>query len=547
MRELHFILVFALLIFCSTLQGQCPSSTDSLDINQVNAFLFNGGDMFWDLNNAQYEVPKGSGIAAINAAALWFGAVDDLGQLKVAAQAYRQSGTDFHAGPLDLNTDDQEAICQLYDRFWKVKANDIVAFRTAFAAGNINSINDVVDSIKDWPGRNSSHGDFPVGDLDVAPFVDFNEDGNYDPLDGDYPDVRGDEAIWWIYNDRKQHTETGGEPLHIQVGVTAYAYQTEPLDYTTFYKYDFLNAGTHTLNDFRVGQWLDVNLGCSSNDFVGSVPNENLAFVYNGSHEGNYCGQYGYGDSWPILGMKFIDGLKDANGQELMMSSFISYGNVNVTGNPETAAHYYNFLKAEWKDGTRLTFGGNGYGGPPADSTNFMFPTNPSIIGSISDGVWSECSQGNSPFERRFVAAMGGITLEPGERNSMTVAIVWDDNNTEACPDINEFVYHVNEVENAHNQKINETALGIEIDFFQNSIKVFPNPMSTSATLQWNGEIENPNYVEIVDLSGKTILRKKITNQNQCIINRSSTKAGLYFYKLMNDTKLLATGKMIVE
>ena len=35
----------------------------------------------------------------------------------------------------------------------------------------------------------------------LAPFVDQKGDGIYDPTEGDYPDIEGDQAIWWVMND----------------------------------------------------------------------------------------------------------------------------------------------------------------------------------------------------------------------------------------------------------------------------------------------------------------------------------------------------------
>ena len=43
-----------------------------------------GGDMWWDLADAQYEIPKGGDKNSLFAGALWIGGVDDGGQLKVA-------------------------------------------------------------------------------------------------------------------------------------------------------------------------------------------------------------------------------------------------------------------------------------------------------------------------------------------------------------------------------------------------------------------------------------------------------------------------------
>lgn len=524
--------------------AQCPSANDSLDVNQVNALLLNGGAMHWDYNLGRYEVPKGSGINSGGPLALWFAGVDDQGQLRLAAQTYRQSGSDFHTGPIDPNTDDQGALCEQYDRFWKVAASEIEEFKSNFTNGNISGIDDVPTSIQEWPGRNSNYGDFLIGDLDVAPFVDANNDGNYDPLTGDYPKIRGDQAVWWVYNDRKIHEETTGEPLDIQVSVLAYSFIDSPLDYTTFYQYEFLNAGSHHLQDFRVGQWFNPNFGCWTNDYVGCQPEENLVFVYNAELESSHC-SFGHGDSWPILGMKFINGLTGNDGEELNMSSFLVHGKTGTNGAPFYPEHFYRFMKAQWRDGTHLTFGGNGYGG--SEISNFMYPSNPSESGTEADGFWSECSVGNEPWDRRFVAGFGGIDFPPGAKNSLTVAMVWDDSNSGPCPDISLFNAHVNQIKDIHDQLIVSDLTGVSESPFEQSLQLFPNPMQTSATLHWDGETENPNHVEMVDLSGQVIMQKKIPNTNHCIIERSSLQSGLYFFKLMNDNKLLATGKLIVE
>jgi len=540
------LLLFPLLFIGIRISAQCPTASETLDVNQVSARL-NIGDMFWDFSDDKYEVPKGSGMKSIGASALWFGAVDDQGQLRVAAQSYRQYGTDFYAGPIDPNSDNQEAICELYDRLWKINAIDIETFKSAFANGNINSINDVAPAIRDWPGRNSNYGDFPIGDLEVAPFVDLDGDGNYDPLAGDYPDVLGDQAIWWIFNDRKEHNETLGEPLDIQVSVTAYAYNQAPLEYTTFYNYDILNAGTYNLNQLHVGQWLDVGLGCQLNDYVGSAPEADLAFVYNATLDSSNC-SYGYDESLPILGLKFIEGLKDYVGLDMGMTSFMNYFNTDVIGNPTNAAEFYRILKAAWRDGTHLTFGGYGYGG--TQLTNFMWPSNPAIQGSLADGIWSECAAGDVPWERRFVAASGPINLPAGARNSMTVAIVWDDSNTDLCPDINPFIEHVNEVVEKHDDLTSEVASGISEPPLSQSLSFYPNPMQTALKFEWSASTARtarPEWIEVRNLNGALILRESIHAGNSFLLKRQSLVTGMYIFQFSNKTKKLSSGKFLVE
>ncbi|MBK8444263.1 MAG: hypothetical protein IPL35_12965 [Sphingobacteriales bacterium] len=77
------------------------NSQTELNINNVRTTLMTGGDMWWNLDAARYEVPKvekgsgGTSRHSLFAGALWIGGIDALGQLKIAAQTYRQTGNDF--------------------------------------------------------------------------------------------------------------------------------------------------------------------------------------------------------------------------------------------------------------------------------------------------------------------------------------------------------------------------------------------------------------------------------------------------------------------
>ena len=51
------------------------SQTD-LDVNNVRATILGGGDMWWNLSDAQYEIPKGGGLNSLFAGSLWIGGVD---------------------------------------------------------------------------------------------------------------------------------------------------------------------------------------------------------------------------------------------------------------------------------------------------------------------------------------------------------------------------------------------------------------------------------------------------------------------------------------
>jgi hypothetical protein len=88
--------------------SDCDAATQSadLDINNVRTKILNGGDMWWDLNAAKYEIPKIEDLNSVRknslfSGAIWIGGEDLGGNLRLAAMTYRQRGSDFWPGPLD--------------------------------------------------------------------------------------------------------------------------------------------------------------------------------------------------------------------------------------------------------------------------------------------------------------------------------------------------------------------------------------------------------------------------------------------------------------
>ncbi len=401
------------------------SSQVDLDINNVRARILGGGDMWWDLiGNAQYEVPKGSGKHAMFAAAIWIGGFDPSGNLRLAAQTYRQSGNDFWPGPLLNGTVDNQT-CREWDKHFKVLRSEIDAFLADYQDNGV--IDEPIPlSIREWPAvgnpfttRDDKFIGRPYG---LAPFVDVDGDGLYNPTKGDYPDVPGDMAIWWVYNDKGNiHGETNAEPIGIEIQALAFAFQTnDEINDMTFYKYVLINHATTTLDSAYIAQWVDPDLGCYQNDYVGCDTILSLGFVYNGTLPDVDCGSPGYEPLRPAAGTDFFKGPYDPDKQEYLgMSAFIYFNNdFSVTGNPTDGIHFYNYMSGSWKDGSPVTFGGNGYGG--TQRTNYMFPSDPS-----DPTGWSECSAGNQPADRRYVMSSGPFRLLPGAVNEVVIGAVW--------------------------------------------------------------------------------------------------------------------------
>lgn len=249
----------------ATAQPCSPSTSQSfLDTNNVRALVLGGGDMWLDPTAALrgYEVPKGSGHHALLVGSIWLGGIDAGGNIHIAAQTYRQTGNDYWPGPIDTNGTTKSADCDLYDRHWKVS-------KTQIQAHIANPANPPL-AITEWPAKGNTIGS-QVINRNMAPFVDINNNGIYEPLNGDYPKINGDQAIWWICNDvGNLHTETGARALDVEVQVMAYSFATnDVLNNTTFYDYNITNKSDTLYHNFYIGLWCDDDLGGYGDDYIG--------------------------------------------------------------------------------------------------------------------------------------------------------------------------------------------------------------------------------------------------------------------------------------
>ena len=432
-----------------TAAGCDPSNSQTdLDVNNVRTTIMGGGDMWWNLADPQYEIPKGGNKHSLFAGALWIGGVDAGGQLKVAAMTYRQSGNDFWAGPLNIDNATIPADeCAKWDKHFKIDRSLVEEYQTRF--GN-DPTYDIPESILNWP----AHGDQSLGqDEFLAPFYDVNDNGLYEPYSGDYPDYNvtgnndeaalfGDQTLWWVFNDKGNiHSETQADALGLEIHAQAFGFTSDnEVNDMTFYNYKIINRSTLPLNDTYFGQWVDADLGYYLDDYVGCDVNLGLGFCYNGDAEDE--GAQGYGFNPPAIGVDFFqgpladpndgidndrDGTIDEDAEQIIMSKFVYYNNDGtVQGNPSGGTDFYNYLRGIWRDNVPMTFGGDGHGagaGSTTDECNFMFPgtSDDQFVGQ----EWTEQTAGNIPADRRFLQSAGPFTLQPGAVNNITTGVVW--------------------------------------------------------------------------------------------------------------------------
>ncbi|MCB0567051.1 MAG: T9SS type A sorting domain-containing protein [Phaeodactylibacter sp.] len=423
-RRFTFLLLFLSAGWLSYAQDcLAPSAGDYLNGNNVQALITGGGSLFFDGENASFQVPVNASVHSIFAQGLWLGGVDPAGNLKVAAQTYGRSSnsSDYFAGPLnEMGAIDAES-CQNWDRIWTVYRYQAEAHILDFQDNG--AIDNPIPEIMGWPAKGNPYFsgiygfELPSTAQGLAPFFDRNNDGLYDPMAGDFPMIRQSLAIpeqitWSIFNDAGGlHSQSLSDPLRVEIQLTTWAHKcidNPQLDNTIFTSYKVINRGAESLDSLHLGLWVDFDLGCFEDDFIGSAPDLNTTFVYNQDNEDEVnCGfgVTGYGDNPPAQAITAL-----SHDLSYMMYYQLNFDGPPATSDPNTTLDYYRLLSGHWRDGTPLTFGGNGYDPSLSNPvTNFAFPGDPN-----NPDEWSAYNEGLDLGDQRAVSSIYLGALPPG-------------------------------------------------------------------------------------------------------------------------------------
>lgn len=468
MKNHPYPILLALLTFAG--QNAHAQAYAELDINNVRARFNAHGSVAHDVQMADpgMEIPIGSGTHSLYSGGLWIAGTTSDGQLRAAAMMFEPLGLgDFYPGPLtaDGTASTTQAVMDAYDAVWTVTREDVerhLAYYNCLADPGCDVAVEFPDgytvppSILAWPAVNGSAG----YETYLAPFYDFNSDGDYDPSAGDAPCILGDQALFLVFNDAGgPHMLTGSPAIKLEIQAMPFAYNSaDPaLAQTVFVRYHIINRGTQTLQDTRIGFFNDFDLGNPDDDHIASDPSRNLAYIYNGDDvDEDGLGALGYGAQPPAFGQVLLKGpLLDPDGMDNVadnslpawngvgfgdgaadnersgMDRFISFDLLAADhcNDPVQTGNYHYYLNGIWKDGVLMTYGGNGYN--PNDTAavfcHFMYPGNGDPVGAGTGGVvqapWSETFSGVT--DHRGLSATGEFTLEPGQHIDLLYAYVF--------------------------------------------------------------------------------------------------------------------------
>lgn len=525
-------LTFLLTGFAIFLVAQSPLEIRHNDLraflSPANGALAHPGNRPWMTLEREQQL-----VSLAYNAGFWFGGLDEAGELYVA--------TAFYALP---NPSSES------DKVWYVTAGEVLSHIEDFEDNGV--VDDPSPAVFSWPGKgNPFFSEYNDG-IELAPdtfspdFFDQNGDGIYNPAEGDYPamSVRG-------CNNTYIPTQLGWSPIQqnrilqgdtvtaLQGGLSLYTISCDgdhPLNDVVYARYKLENVSPSSYQDAYLGVVADPDIGCHENDYVGSFPDRLTAFAYDAPSAANLCpGNVPvFVDNPPFWGMDLYPGSLGAMlaaDAEARIHYYHKSGNQGAgieMFDPTSAMQFYNYLKGQWRDGSPLTVGGNGYGGEEA--TNFAFPGLPE-----QEGGWTEVEAENSPGDRRVLTSVGPFEFQPGEVHEFTLAFTY----YESSGDLNSKAEGLRGQVDVL-QGIYDDCMEIPSDCAQviNSapahsmpaldLAVYPNP---AQDLLYIESTELPQKLVLIDQMGRPVLQA----QQQMHLNVQGLPAGLYHLRLRFD------------
>ncbi|MDX2133928.1 MAG: hypothetical protein SFV52_04055 [Saprospiraceae bacterium] len=528
-----------------------PSAQADIHANNIRARLLTGGDMFWDLRESMYFPGYVSGQdnpSTIFLAGLWIGGIGPDTTLKLATVDYRTDGNaEFWPGPLNTDGTTNADACAQWDRFFRGRAQDVDAFLTALPdlAGNPPQAMTQFPDIMGWPGRGNPYfalvNGFTLPDQSLAPFVDSDNNGLYDPLVGDYPCMRLEdkdsfvptEFYWWVYNDEgagSAHYNSWGEPLQVEVQQMAWGFSCPgptPINNTLFTTHRVILKSDAALDSTYMAIWTDFDIGCQHDDYPGTVPELNTFYAYNrdtiDGDLNNFCPPAGDNNSFP--GNAPVQSATYLNRTLSSVFGFQSGGGPGQSPNgPTGPIAFYQALS------------GN-FSGQPSE---FIFPDDP----ADPDG-WSACSANPPEGDWRVLPSTKIGRLEPGVPVELHTAWITHFNPPLPCNlgSMRDNIQAVQAIFDNGFQDVCQVVATLNPEI--NDWQLFPNPATDKLTLVFEQIVVRE--IRALAADGRCMQRlAPLPGAVRAALDTRTWAPGLYTIQLVSGSEIL-TKKVIVQ
>ena len=507
---------------------------DSLTVNNIFAPFGAWGPDFWDRSCcATYRAPKNMPTSTIYSSSLWFSAYDALDTLYLSADTYQQFGSDFNVGPVRDSISQLNDGDSIYQRVWKITKAEISNHRNNYwQSGYV-----MPEAILNWPAMgNMSNGMASK----LAKFTDVDNDGIYNPANGDYPNIKGDECILSIFNDDCIHKSTNGNSLKIEIHLLSYAFgcpDDTALNNTIFQHYEIYNRSNNDYHDFVISNFTDFDLGSPNDDYFGCDTLRNSFFVYNAdNNDSSSYNNNWYGVNPPSQGVTFLS-------HEMTSSTmYINSTLPNINGGPTTLMQHYNSMRGLFLDGSPMKVGGDGSTGTV--TTKYKFFGNPA-----DTNQWVMKPSIMSATDIRSIGSIGPFNLKKDSLISFDLAYIYARDTTKTnIQNVGLLKQYIDRIQWAYDNDTTECGGNFSaissINTMQKKISIYPNPASSEIFISTDFKLQNAKY-QIYNIAGQLIKNGQINNSPKQV-SIVGLNSGLYFIRI-TDKELVYTRKFIIR
>lgn len=552
--------IFKLVLFCHVLYGQCGFNTVLIENDNRQYLAGSAGQLMDAQSGSQSFYQSDNYITDIGfIRGLFFSGFDFNGNVKFAAAKYNSaSNIDFEPGILDPNGGSPyfDNACEYQDWIWKFTAEEINLLKQEFMNGTL-TVDKISDDIISYPGKANPYYETTYGksiNFELAPFNDFNQDGIYNPLDGDTPIVilknpsfLPYEFSYTIFHDNRIHTFSITDPLRVEVHQTNYVLKSvdQIANNTVFTRLVIFNRSFDDILDFRICIFNDTDLGSSEDDFIGCDTLLNMQYAYNHGING-----LAKDAIWPINGIQYLN---------LKMSSFIVENPQTIPSVPEALPinTYFPILNGSYENYGQPTVGGSGIDHSSEQRTKFMFHDTPNKEGwsmyDLPDSLlFEQRSYTSFDIEDTYVDTIvpHPINFSPNNRIILDFAdFAYYDSSLDSIQIFDHLSSISNKLFDLYEEHLGVFSVSTKEQEASNrntNITLFPNP--NEGVFQINLSNTEIGRLEIFDGLVRLQNSISISDKNAKVqLNLSSFPAGIYFIRFIDQSNNISSKKVIIK
>lgn len=366
------------------------AQTDTVRIQHADLQAFIGADGSWGkYKHAALSVRHNTSVMPlIQNMGFWLTAKDGNGNIVACVRDVFSDTGNFQPGPLGLSGAPAAPAAD-WNEVFTADAATITNHRQSFRTSGYQ----VPRSLMRWPA-NGLQG----FDAVLAPYVDFDQNGRYNPEAGDYPYFTGSNCAYTLANDQKNPNPGWGKGPGIEVQQLVRAFEYDGTHDAGFImRFTIHNRSLVSYYGMRFSMVADFAIGSNSDDFLLTDVGNNALVAYNGGLQ-----DPAFGAGIPACALMLLN-------KKAAASIYFEAGSDAVKGQPVSFSDYYNLARARWKTGKPLVYGNAGLDGLLPASFLYSNGTDPQF-----PSVWNEWEAANFPGRRTGLVSTEDFDLPAG-------------------------------------------------------------------------------------------------------------------------------------